>query len=302
MPYFSKFPVLQYPVRDGSSFRYALVTNILRRVALTDTVKSLDGAFLEYSIKDGERPEHIAERIYGDPSYHWLVLLTNDIIDPYHDWYVSERVMEQYIQKKYAGTSVYISTTTGNFFYSSLVVRGSSLSQSGVVSEIQEYQPELCKLVVLGNSFSEGTATIGVSGASPFTVSIRRVDPSYTAVHHFEIERTSGICGANEKMVVDPLSQQTASFSVLGGFVGTTYDLYPSSSQGVTYSSSSGVVDFWETYIGGYMGVSGSKVNSYSVSNYSHENRTNDSKRTIKILHPRFKQQAVAELEALLRV
>lgn len=302
MAYFSKFPALQYPVRDGSTFRYALVANILRRVSLTDSIKTLDGAFLEYKIKDGERPEHIAERVYGDPSYHWLVLLTNDVIDPYHDWCKSDKVLETHIQKKYGGYSVYVSTTNGNFFHSSLIVRGSSLSQSGVVAEILDYQPELCKLTVSGIPFQEGNATIGVCGGTSYTVSVRRVDPSYLSVHHFEIDHASGICGANEKMTVDPLSQQSASFSVLGGFIGSTYDIYPSSTQGVMYSPSSGTVDFWETYIGGYMGVSGSKVNTYAVSNYTHENTVNESNRTLKILHPRFKQQAVSELESLLRV
>ena len=300
MAYFSKFPVLQYPVRDGDTFRFAFVANLLRRVGISNDLKGSDGAFIEYSVKDGERPEHIAERIYGDPSYHWLVLLVNDVIDPYHGWYKSSNAMEQYIQKKHGGYSVYIGTTSGGFFYNKDLQTGSSLSQGTAQASVEDYSPELCKLTVRGSYFEEGNAVLGISGTN-HTVTIYRVDPSYTAVHHFEVDHVTGISGANSKTEVDPLSQQSSSFSVLGGIVGHTADEYPSSSQGITYSGS-GAVAFSDTHIGKYMGVVGDKINLYSVSNYEYENNKNDSVRTIKVLHPRFKRQAVQELEALLRV
>lgn len=302
MAYFSKFPVLKYPVRDGETFRYALVRNMLRRVALSEDTKSGEGIFLKYEIKDGERPEHIAERIYGDPSFHWIVLLSNDIIDPYHGWYKSSYALEQYIQTKYGGSSVYFGTTSGNFYYSSNLVSGSSLQQGNTTVEVIDYEPQLCKLTVRGADLSEGSATIGLSGGTSVSVTIYRVDPSYSAVHHFVLSRPAGDCGANETATVDPLSQQNASYSIVGGVVGSEENEYPlSTAVGVDYNGS-GTVDLWETYIGSYMGISGSKVNQYAVSNYSYENALNETKRTIKILHPRYKKLAVKELESLLRV
>jgi len=302
MPYFSKFPVLQYPVRDGETFRYVFVANLLRRVGLSNDIKGSDGAFVEYSIKDGERPEHIAERVYGDPSFHWLVLMTNDIVDPYHGWYKSGMAMEDYIQTKHGGYTVYITDTSNNFFYQSSVQGGSTLSQGGRVTAVKDYDPVLCKLTIDGVGFGTGTATIGVSGGDSYTVSIKKIEPSYIAVHHFEIPFTGGLSAANDRFIVDPLSQQTGSYSVVGGIVGSEENEYPNlSTVGVDYAGS-GTVDFWETYIGRYMGVSGAAVTTYAVSNYTYENGVNEDKRTIKILHPRYKREALAELEALLRV
>lgn len=300
--YFSKFPLLQYPVKDGTAFRYVYVRNLLRRVALSEDLKTGESAFLEYDIKDGERPEHIAERVYGDPAYHWLVLLTNDIIDPYHGWYKSGLALEDYIQKKYGGYSVYISTTADAFFYESEVGSGSTLSQGSASMAIVDYSPELCKLTVLGTGIAEGAATIGVSGGTNYSVYIHRVDASSTAVHHFQIPYAGGLCGAATEFTVDPLSQQTGSYSVVGGVVGSSENEYPNTStSGVGYTGS-GTVDLWETYIGRYMGVSGAQVNTYAVSNYTYEFTENDAKRTIKVLHPRFKKTALTELESLLRV
>jgi hypothetical protein len=302
MPYFSKFPILQYPVRDGETLRYVFVANMLRRVALSSDLKNSDGAFVEYDIKDGERPEHIAERVYGDPSFHWLVLMTNDIIDPYHGWYKSEIAMEDYVQTKHGGYTVYITNTSDSFYYQSSIVTGSTLTQGGVVSSVIDYIPELCKLTVDAIGFSKGNATIGVSGGTVYTVKIQKVEPSYMAVHHFQIPFSSGISAANDVFTVDPLSQQTGSYSIVGGVIGSSENEYPNlTTVGVGYSGS-GTVDFWETYIGKYMGVSGAAVTTYAVSNYTHENSTNEQKRTIKILHPRYKREALAELESLLRV
>ena len=72
-------------------------------------------------------------------------------------------------------------------------------------------------------------------------------------------------------------------------------------SAGLCYDASvNSDVDLWETYIGGYMGISGSQVNTYSVTNNTFEIEENEKKRTIKILHPRYKKQALQELQALL--
>ena len=300
--YFDKFPLLQYPVKDGNNFRYVFVRNLLRRVALSEDLMTSEAVFMEYSVKDGERPEHIAERVYGDPGYHWLILLTNNVIDPYHGWYMSGSALEEYIQKKYGGYSVYISTTGNAFFYNSSVDSGATLTQGGNSMTILDYSPELCKLTVNGTTPFTGSATIGVSGGTQYPVKIQRVDPSYTTVHHFEIPYVDGLCGASTEFTVDPLSQQTGSYSVVGGVIGHVDDEYPRLAADGRGYSASGNVDFYETYIGKYLGVSGAAVNTYAVSNYTYENTKNDARRTIKVLHPRFKKTALTELESLLRI
>ena len=37
-------------------------------------------------IDDGETPEVVAEKIYGDAGAAWVVLLANSIIDPQFEW------------------------------------------------------------------------------------------------------------------------------------------------------------------------------------------------------------------------
>jgi hypothetical protein len=301
MAYFSKFPLVSYPIKDGSVFRLVLARNLLRRIALSDDIKGSDSAFVEYNIKDGERPEHIAEKIYGDPSFHWIVLLTNDVIDPYHGWYKSSAAMEDFIQKKHGGNSVFFTNISDDFSYISTIEAGSTLTQGSVSSKIKEYQPTLCKLMVSGSGYVSGAAIVTVADGTVYNIKLHRVDQSYLSVHHFGAIRPTTDSSANETVTIDPLSQYTTSYSVVSGIIGSSENPYPLTTQGVGYTGSD-IVSFWETHIGRYMGVSGDRINTYAVSNQVHEINENEKRRTIKILHPRFKRQAVQELESLLRV
>lgn len=305
--YFSKFPYVEYTLNSkNNETKTVLVRNLLRRIGLSEELKSGRSVFIEYDIKDGERPEHIAERVYGDVEYHWLVLLTNDVVDPYHGWCKSGDVLQEYINKKYTGYSVYITNrttgSTSDWFYNSKVGQGSSLSQGSVVDAVIEYSPEFCKLTVSNPSFSTGDATLIGNCGGVHTVYIHKIDRNDLAVHNFQITRPVGSCGAVETVTVDPLSQQTNSYNFLGGFISGKENLYPVvDSSGLCYDNSpNGVVDLSETYIGNYMGISGSSVNIYSLSNTVYELEQNENKRTIKILHPRYKRQALKELQTLL--
>lgn len=305
--YFSKFPYVDYTLNaKNDQTKTVFVRNILRRIGLSEELKTGRSVFIEYDIKDGERPEHIAERVYGDVDYHWLVLLTNEIVDPYHGWCKSGDVLQDYINKKYTGYAVYFTNrtagSTSGWFYNSKVGQGSSLSQGSIKDSVVEYYPEFCKLIVGSPSFSTGNATITENSGAVHTVYIHKIERNDLAVHNFQITRPVGSCGAVETLTVDPLSQQTNSYSFLGGFIGGKENVYPIvDSSGLCYDNSvNGTVDLSETYIGKYMGICGPAVNIYNVSNTAHELTQNESKRTIKILHPRYKRQALQELQTLL--
>lgn len=238
--YFSKFPVVNYPIKINEQFRTVLARNILRRIVLSDDLKSSGSAFIEYSVKDGERPEHIADKLYGNPELHWIVLLTNDIIDPYYDWCKSDAAIEQYIQKKYSDYSVYFTDPNDSLLYSGEIGAGATLMQGKIESKINSYDPNMCRITVGSSEFSnsyfvptspfserEGSAKIiGVSG-STINIKIHRIDPSYTTAHHFEADGPLQEDGTLSKIWLDPFYQY--------GY-GTTYS-YTNGSLGMTQST-----------------------------------------------------------------
>jgi len=80
---------------------YKLLPNILRRVKLRAGIRS--GAFLfdNYDVKDGERPEDIAYKWFGDAEYHWVILMTNNITDRYYQWPLTQPQFQEHLKDKY---------------------------------------------------------------------------------------------------------------------------------------------------------------------------------------------------------
>ena len=94
------FPVIPYD--SVGDFKFKDVTNLLRRVALRAKVRTNVLLYDTYDVKNGETPESLSHRLYGDSEYHWIIMLVNDITDRYHDWPMSEAQFSQYIKDKYS--------------------------------------------------------------------------------------------------------------------------------------------------------------------------------------------------------
>jgi hypothetical protein len=84
-----------------------ILPDILRRIRLTDELKNNSSFFDQYDIKDGETPEIVASRWYGNPELHWVILLTNDIIDPRFDWPLDYYNLIEYCKGKYGTDNIY---------------------------------------------------------------------------------------------------------------------------------------------------------------------------------------------------
>ena len=88
----------------GDSVR-KLLPDILRRVKLRTTFKSGGILFDKYDVKEGERPEDVAFKWFGDPELHWIILMTNNVTDRYYDWPMNQVQFAEYLTDKY-GTNV----------------------------------------------------------------------------------------------------------------------------------------------------------------------------------------------------
>ena len=98
--YFGSFPVIPYDsVGNGD---YKLVTNLLKRVALRTKVKTNTSLFDTYNVKEGQTPEMIADKLYGDPNLHWIVMYVNNITDRYHQWPMTTPQFLAFINDKYS--------------------------------------------------------------------------------------------------------------------------------------------------------------------------------------------------------
>jgi len=80
---------------------FLLVKNIWRRAQVLVEYKSEVTIFTEITVGDGERPEDIATRYYGNPFFNWTIPVINDIVDYYNQWPRSIVQLQDYINSKY---------------------------------------------------------------------------------------------------------------------------------------------------------------------------------------------------------
>ena len=97
--YFKQFPTIPYDSKGTSEFKS--VKNLLRRVGIRAKVKSNSMLYDTYDVKNGETPESIAFKLYGEAELHWVIMLVNDITDRFHDWPMTEAQFSQFVQDKY---------------------------------------------------------------------------------------------------------------------------------------------------------------------------------------------------------
>jgi len=123
MSYFRELPNLDYqsPLSDkNSSLDYVRVKNLFRRVKLRDDLQNVFTLFNKYQITEGERPDTVAEKLYGSSDYDWVVLLTAGIINVYDQWPLSDKDLYQYAENKYGNE------LTAVRFYETTEVKDSS--------------------------------------------------------------------------------------------------------------------------------------------------------------------------------
>lgn len=105
MPFFFEpFPTVAYDIKKNE--KLAILTNVTLRFKIQEILRNRSAVYYTYNVKDGERPDIIAYKYYGDPSLDWIILLINNIIDPFYDWPLDSLSFDRYIKAKYGSASV----------------------------------------------------------------------------------------------------------------------------------------------------------------------------------------------------
>ena len=103
MSFFQRFPLLLYDVKDNNN--YKLLPDILRRVKIRSAINNSSMLFDSYDVRDGERPEDVAFKWFGDAELHWVILMTNNVTDRYYQWPMSQPQFSEFLTDKYGAGS-----------------------------------------------------------------------------------------------------------------------------------------------------------------------------------------------------
>lgn len=101
MSYFSHFPSILYPFKMNGKTHLVRVKDIALNVRVKKEIINNITVYDTYDIQDGDTPEILAEKIYGDAQLHWVIMLVNDRYDFYNDFPLSSDALASYVENKY---------------------------------------------------------------------------------------------------------------------------------------------------------------------------------------------------------
>jgi len=98
MFYFEQFPKIAYDVLGTDDFK--LTPDIFRRVKTRSKILNNVVLLDDYDIQEGDSPETVAFKAYGDAKYFFVVCLVNNIVNRYYDWPLDEYNFQQFVKDK----------------------------------------------------------------------------------------------------------------------------------------------------------------------------------------------------------
>jgi len=105
--YFTNFPKIFYDFpQDNTSTSLQILTDITNNVRVRKAVLENITLYEEYDIKEGETPEIIAEKVYGNPELHWIIMLVNQRYDYLKDFPMSSLELQQHLEQTYGANNL----------------------------------------------------------------------------------------------------------------------------------------------------------------------------------------------------
>lgn len=292
MSYFSFFPKLLYSTSLGVK-NFKAATNIVAKANFLGDVANNTSVYYKYSVKDGERPEDIANKMYGSPTKHWIILLSNNVTDPQYDWVLSMKQFEEYINKKYSSVTFQFSASES---FPTAYTVGEKVYQG------PSYDKASCTATVVSSNTTAKTLTVkftnevfansaNVTGATS-NVSHKVVGLTYNndgygwasnTIYYYQVTETTYNNSDNYKEVnkykVSPQDYNFATDSVINRNISTSYSN--------SYPLVDGTTQTAQTTVG-------------PVYYYDHELNLNEEKRSIIIIKPEYVQTIESQLKKLM--
>jgi hypothetical protein len=276
--YFSAFPTIVY---DNTTVR-----DLSRSVSLPPSVRRIPTAFQPLEVTEGQREDLIAKFVYDREDFDWLVWLTNQVVDPYYGWYLTQEQFQSWMEDRYGSVDdaqqrilFWRNDWTADEFRMSVSTHDSTLTEStkryyepvyGQGAQVIGYERKKVDWVVSTNEIRKVTLTDPVSfdegSLLTFTSGGERVGTA-------EVRWVSG----SDVVVKDPLGETTGV---------------------VDDGTNTGVVDSWETV---YLGIPQDERVYYSpVTAWDHHSEENEKNRQLLVLDPGYAGQAWTELRKML--
>jgi hypothetical protein len=285
--FFDKFPLVQYTLNKQLYSEYDTATNLLFRIGLVrDVMENNISAYYYYAIVDGDRPEIVAEKVYGDAEAHWIILYANNIFDPYYDWPMDSRTFDNYITDKYGSIAW---AQTNYHHYEKVITRENPAAQVTMVTSFEvndkKLTDDVLSLIDYEINYNIGEPVfIGASyGANTYSGTVMAWSNSNG---YIVLANTTGTAKSYDFLI-------GANSAANGTVVATTVPSVPMDA----YNTLVDTTDYASYEVAGR--TVREIISRNRVTYYDYELELNESKRLIKIIQPQYYNQIISELNNL---
>ncbi len=270
--FFKHIPNINYDFMSDGNYRQA--KDLFRKVSVWNHIQEGITGYSYYRITEGERPDVVAAKLYGDSTLYWLFWLVNENLQDLSDWPKSQRLFEKYIDRKYSGKCLVAANSTDIVSYdyvnevSSKFVLGEKVSQStsayGFVTDVNPTHNRITVQIPesVTDTFTAASTVTGASSEKSFTIS--SVQNERDAINHY--------LDSNDKKV--------------------TFESYTSTASNTNVTSDESADLKYYNY---------STANNTAVTNYRHELNLNEEKHLIRYIPGQYVERVIREFVNLVR-
>ena len=156
MQYFDTLPKIIETDNVGVS---RVFTNLMARASIIPDVLKNPLVYYSYDIQEGDTPEIVAYKYYGDSYRYWIVLFANELLDPQWSWPMDSTVFEAYMAEKYPSGN----TTTTVYSYEKKLTQTDNSTNTVTINTIDVNQTEYNSIIQNTETYSIGNSTVTVA-------------------------------------------------------------------------------------------------------------------------------------------
>jgi hypothetical protein len=287
--YFQKFPVISYSNTQ--------VVDITRKAVLLSKVSANPYVYYPYEIVEEERADQFSARYYEDSYQSWILYITNNITDPYYEWYLSEQQLVELCDKKYG--SYFLAEQKTKFYRNDWEGKGNidvSAYNALTVGMKKYWEPVYGSgSNVIAYKRKENEWTINTNKITSYSVSNTSfvTDEICNIVFNNNYSGTGQVQSVNgNTLFVQHLSGTFLSNSSVA-ITGSSYIYGEESGVNTAFSSTTLVAN----------NIPSDEENYWApVTYYDYEREKNEFNKTIRVLEKNFSQQISDNLKDLMKV
>lgn len=200
---FKNFPTITYTLESG---KVISIKDFFRKAKIEGSALDSIVDYQKYEILDGERPDVVAAKLYGDGDLHWVFFLVNDF-DNYYDWFMDYETFLNYMSEKYQGQNLMVTDSTnlvttptydttlistdnplGHKHDNKILIGETLTSNLGKTVSVLSVDPQFKRVNVLGDTITAGetlTSKVNEDLGTAMSFTVDSVSDAQDGIHHY---------------------------------------------------------------------------------------------------------------------